>query len=134
MPLMNTIGKNTAIDVSVEAVTAIATSLVPERAASKAPRPASRFFVMLSRITTDVSTRVPTESAIPPSDMMLSVTPERYMSMNVPITDTGITMPATYVARASRRKKYNTRMDSSPPITAASRTSPIADEMNFDWS
>ncbi len=43
MPVMNTIGKNTATDVSVAAVIAVPTSLVPSVAASTRERPSSRW-------------------------------------------------------------------------------------------
>ena len=43
IPLMKTIGKNTAIVVSVAAVTAVATSAVPLRAASSTSWPSSFF-------------------------------------------------------------------------------------------
>ena len=105
MPLTNTIGKNTATDVRVEAVTAIATSRVPSRAASIGASPASRLRAIDSRMTTELSTSMPTESAMPPSDMMLSVRSKLYISTKMPMTVTGITMPVTTVARASRRKK-----------------------------
>ncbi len=133
-PLMKTIGKNTAMDVSVAAVTAVATSFVPSRAASAWFMPCSRRRTMLSRTTTALSTSMPTASAMPPSDMMLSDRSKAYISRKVPITDTGIATPVISVARASRRNRYSTRMASRPPMIAASRTSPIAEEMNFDWS
>ncbi len=134
MPVMNTIGKNTATEVSVEAVTAIATSPVPRRAASRRSTPCSCLRTMLSSTTTALSTSMPTASAMPPRDMMLSVTSNAYISTNVPSTDTGIAMPVMRVARASRRNAYSTRIASRPPISAADFTSPIAAEMNFDWS
>ena len=105
MPEMNTIGKNTATEVRVAAVTAIATSDVPWRAASAAGMPCSRRRTMASSTTTALSTSMPTAKAMPPSDMMLSDTFAQYMSMKVPMTDTGMAMLVTKVARASRRKK-----------------------------
>ena len=105
MPEMNTIGKNTATEVRVAAVTAIATSDVPWRAASAAAMPCSRRRTMASNTTTALSTNIPTAKAIPPSDMILSDTFAQYISMKVPMTDTGMAMLVTRVARASRRKK-----------------------------
>ena len=58
---------------------------------------------MLSSTTTALSTSMPTASAMPPSDMMLSVTSKAYISTNVPSTETGIAMLVMSVARASRR-------------------------------
>jgi len=77
---------------------------------------------------------MPTASAMPPSDMMLSVRSKAYISTKVPSTETGIAMPVISVARASRRNAYSTRIASRPPISAADFTSPMAAEMNFDWS
>jgi hypothetical protein len=134
MPVMNTIGKNTATEVSVAAVIAVPTSLVPRRAASTRDLPASRWRTMFSSTTTALSTSMPTASAMPPSDMMLSDRSNRCISMNVPITDTGIARPMISVARASRRNRYSTRIASRPPMIAASRTSPMAEEMKRDWS
>ncbi len=102
-PVMNTIGKNTATEVSVAAVTAIATSAVPLRAASRRSMPCSCLRTMLSSTTTALSTSMPTASAMPPSDMMLSERSKAYMSTNVPSTETGIAMLEMRVARASRR-------------------------------
>jgi hypothetical protein len=89
---------------------------------------------MLSSTTTALSTSMPTASAMPPSDMMLSDSPDQYISMNVPTTDTGIATPEISVMRASRRNVYSTRVASRPPISAAFLTSPIAAAMKWDWS
>ena len=133
-PVMNTIGKNTATEVSVAAVTARATSAVPRRAASRRSMPCSRLRAMLSSTTTALSTSMPTASAMPPRDMMLSERSKAYISTNVPSTETGMAMPEISVVRASRRNAYSTRIASRPPIKAASFTSPIAAPMNVDWS
>ena len=77
---------------------------------------------------------MPTASAMPPSDMMLSDTSFMYMSRKVPMTDTGIAMPTMVVARASRRKPYSTMIAMMPPSIAALLTSLTADEMKRDWS
>ena len=104
-PLMKTIGKNTAIEVRVAAVTAVATSRVPSRAASAWLMPCSRRRTMLSSTTTALSTSMPTASAMPPRDMMLSDRSKAYISRKVPMTDTGMAMPVIRVARASRRNR-----------------------------
>ena len=131
---MNTIGKNTAIVVSVAATTADATSLVPLRAASRMFSPCSFLRTMFSSTTIELSTSMPTASAIPPRDMMFSDTSLRYISRNVPITETGIATPVIVVARESLRKPYSTMMAMMPPRIAAFFTSSTADEMNRDWS
>ena len=105
MPEMNTIGKNTATEVSVAAVTAVETSRVPICAASTREWPCSRLRTIASSTTTALSTSMPTASASPPSDMMLSDRSDMYISMNVPTTDTGIATLVISVVRASRRNR-----------------------------
>ena len=134
MPVMKIIGANTATDVSVAANTAVATSAVPSRAASRRSSPDSWRRTMLSSTTTALSTSMPTASAMPPSDMMLSVMSKAYISTNVPSTETGIAMLLISVARASRRNAYSTRIASRPPIRAEVLTSLMAASMNVDWS
>ncbi len=77
---------------------------------------------------------MPTASAMPPSDMMLSDTSFMYISRKVPITETGIDTAMMVVARESRRNPYSTMIASKPPMNAAEVTCWIAAEMNFDWS
>ena len=103
MPLTKTMGKNTATVVSVAAMTAVATSLVPRRAAFSTSRPCSFLRTMFSSTTMLLSTSSPTASAMPPSDMMLSVMSEAYIRTKVPMTEIGIARPMMNVARASRR-------------------------------
>ena len=72
-PSMKTIGRKTAMVVSVEAVIAVATSWVPSTAEVSASSPSSRFLKMFSSTTTALSTSMPTPRARPPKVMMLSV-------------------------------------------------------------
>ena len=132
MPLMNTIGKNTAIVVNVAATTAEPTSAVPFCADSTMPSPCSFLRTMFSRTTIELSTSMPTASAMPPSDMMFSEMSLVYISRNVPMTDTGIAMPTIVVARASRRNPYRTKIAIRPPSMAATRTSLTADDIKVD--
>ena len=69
---------------------------------------------------------------MPPRDMMFRDTPFKYMSKNVPMTDTGIAIPTMAVARASRRNPNRTMMAMMPPSTAALLTASTADEMKRD--
>jgi len=66
IPLTNTIGKNTAIVVKVEATTAILTSLAPSTAALSAGSPSSLNLYIFSRTTIELSTNIPTPKAMPP--------------------------------------------------------------------
>ncbi len=134
IPDMKTIGKKTAIVVSVAATTADATSEVPFLAASTIPSPCSRFRTMFSSTTMELSTSMPTARAMPPSDMMFSDTSLVYINRNVPMTEIGIAMLTIVVDRASRRKPYNTMMAKMPPMNAAFLTLSTAEEMKRDWS
>jgi hypothetical protein len=89
---------------------------------------------MFSSTTIELSTSMPTASAMPPSDMMFNETPFVYISRNVPITETGIAIPTMVVARASRRNPNSTMIAMMPPRNAAFLTSSTADAMNRDWS
>jgi hypothetical protein len=91
--------------VNVDATTAMEISRVPSRAATSGVAPCSRRRTMLSSTTTALSTSMPAARAMPPSDMMLSVSFVVYMSQNVPTTDTGMATAVIHVARASRRKQ-----------------------------
>ena len=82
----------------------------------------------------ELSTSMPTASAMPPSDMMFSETSLVYISRNVPMTEIGMAMLTIAVERASRRKPYNTMMANRPPTSAAFLTLSTADEMKRDWS
>jgi hypothetical protein len=134
IPDIKTIGKNTAIVVRVAAKTAPATSDVPFCADSRILSPCSFLRTMFSSTTIELSTSIPTASAMPPSDMMFNDTLLIYISRNVPITETGIAMPVIVVARESLRKPYSTMIAIMPPRIAAFLTSSTDDEMNFDWS
>ena len=132
MPLMKTIGKKTAIVVSVAAMTAPETSAVPFLAASRVLSPCSLFRKMFSSTTMALSTSMPTASAMPPSDMMLSEISFAYISKKVPMTEIGIATAMIEVARESRRNPYSTIIARMPPKIAAVVTSLIAEAMNFD--
>ena len=82
----------------------------------------------------ELSTSIPTASAMPPNDMMLSDTSFRYISRKVPMTETGIAMPVIVVARESLRNPYRTMMAMMPPRIAAFLTSATDEEINVDWS
>ena len=134
MPCTNTIGKNTATVVSVEAVTAATTSCAPTTVDCINGRPCSCLRVMFSSTTIASSTSRPMASAMPPSDMMFSDTSEPYMTLNVAITDTGMASETTNVIQKLCRNRYSTKMASRPPRIAASMTSLMACLMNTDWS
>ena len=133
-PSTNTIGKNTATVVSVEATTGIATSLVPRTIDRNGSSPSSRHRNTLSKTTMALSTRLPTPSASPPSEMMLSVIPERCIGANVARIEIGIVRPMIRVCGRLRRNRYSTITAIRPPCTALSRTSSIEFLIKTDWS
>ena len=92
MPSTNTMGKNTAIVVRVEAKTAPPTSETPRMVAALRSSPSSWQRKMLSSTTIELSTSMPIPSASPPREMMLSETSLKYMGANVATTETGIVM------------------------------------------
>ena len=74
---------------------------------------------MFSSTTMELSSSIPMPSASPPSVMMFSVNPPKYIRPNVAMMDTGIAMAMMVVLRKSRRKKSSTAIASSPPKRAA---------------
>ena len=75
MPVTSVSGKNTAISVSVEAITEMATSLVPWTAACFGSAPRSMCVVTFSSTTMASSTTIPMEMDSADSEMMFSVLP-----------------------------------------------------------
>ena len=75
MPVTRVSGKNTAIRVSVEAITLTATSFVPWTAACFGSLPRSMWVVTFSRTTMASSTTIPIEIDSAESDTMFSVLP-----------------------------------------------------------
>ena len=71
-------GKNTAMRVSVDAITEMATSLVPWTAACFGAAPRSMCVVTFSRTTMASSTTIPIEMDKADSEMMLSELPVMY--------------------------------------------------------
>ena len=133
-PSMNTMGKNTAMVVRVEAVTAMPTSDAPRRADSTMESPSSRHRNMLSSTTMALSTSMPMPRASPPSDMMLSVVSLKNIRMKVISTDTGMATPTIKVLLRLRRNRKRTRIASRPPHWAVLITSSMAFSMKRDWS
>ncbi len=139
-PSTKTMGRNTATVVRVEAITGPATSTVPAIAASRQfsrwgpGSPPWRRRWIASSTTMESSSSMPTPSASPPSDMMFSESPICCITKKVAITETGMAIATTAVARRSRRNSAITRMASRPPSQALRTTSEMAPSMNCDWS
>src|SRR5690554_2951624 len=109
IPSTNTSGRNTAMMVSVEATTAIATSRVPSIADATIPSPRSRALAMLSSTTIESSTTSPAASARPLSDMTFRLRPSWSMRKNVVMIDTGSDRPTTRVLQ--RAAQYRVDLD-----------------------
>ena len=115
-------------------MTAAPTSEVPSTAERNSEAPAWRRRKIDSSTTMELSTSMPMPRVSPPSDMMLSEMSILYMAMNVAMTEIGIDVAMISVLRRSRRKNSSTMMASTPPISAALRTSSTACWMKWDWS
>ncbi len=89
-PFTYTMGPNTLMVVSVDAVMAPCTSSAPRAAASRGGTPASRCRKTFSSTTMELSTSMPTPRARPPRLMMFSDTPAASMRANVPTTEMGM--------------------------------------------
>ena len=65
--------------------------------------------------TTELSTSMPTATARPDRDIMLMVTPQKYISTTAKITLTGMDTSVMTVGRRSRRNRYRMSMANSAP-------------------
>jgi len=133
-PSTNTMGRNTQMVVSVEAVTAMPTSEAPFMAASKTPRPSSRNRWMDSSTTMELSTSMPMPRARPPRLMMFSDRSNMYMKKKVITTDSGMDSEMIEVLLKSRRNRNRTPTARMPPRRPVSSTSSTAWRMKMDWS
>ena len=124
-PSTKTMGKNTVIVVSVEANTAVPTSLVPRMVAWTRSSPSSRQRKMLSSTTIELSTSIPIPRANPPSDMILSDTSNMYIGAKVAMIDTGIVRPTIRVWTTLRKNTKSTSTAIVPPMSALIWTSVI---------
>ncbi len=89
---------------------------------------------MFSSTTIASSTTRPIASTIASSVSVLIVKPNRYISANAPISDTGIVTIGMIVARRLRRKKKMTSTTSRIASTIVSNTDAIERSMNTDVS
>ena len=105
---MKAIGRKTTTSQSVIAMAAMPISIRPVTAASFASSPLARWRWIFSKTTIESSTRIPTQSVIPMSDIILKEKPAMYMTKNVEMSDVGIAMMTDAVERQPRRKKKST--------------------------
>ena len=70
---------------------------------------------MFSMTTTELSTSIPTATARPLREIMLMVTPVKYISTTAKITLTGMDTSVMTVGRQSRRNRNSTTTENSAP-------------------
>ena len=70
---------------------------------------------MFSMTTTELSTSMPTATARPDREIMLMVTPLKYISTMAKITLTGMETRVITVGRQSRRNRNSTTTENSAP-------------------
>ena len=133
-PVAKASGANTDASVSVIAMTAKAISREPCIAAFLRGMPASMWRKMFSSTTIASSTTSPIASTIASSVSVLIVKPNRYISPNAPISDTGMVMIGMIVARRLRRKKKITSTTSTIASTMVVNTDAIERSMNTEVS
>ena len=70
---------------------------------------------MFSSTTMALSTSMPTPRASPPSVIMFSVKPPKYISAKVAMIEIGMAVAMMAVLRRLRRKNSSTSMANTPP-------------------
>ena len=65
--------------------------------------------------TTELSTSIPTDTAKPDREIMLMVTPEKYISTMAKMTLVGMEIRVMRVGRQSRRKRNSTSTENNAP-------------------
>ena len=85
-------------------------------------------------VTVDISTRMPIDSAMPPSDMMLIVFPVSQSPTKDPMRASGMLATTTITLRQSRRNKRIIRPVKPAPIAPSVATLSIAADTVGDSS
>jgi hypothetical protein len=119
---------------SVETNAGTPISPAPISIASPSGRPRCRCRSMFSIVTIAWSTRMPTESARPPSVIRFSVWPSAASASTEASTDSGIVSPMISVERQLPRNSSTIAAVSAAAITPSTITPSIAAFTNTDWS
>ena len=130
----NTSGRKTIVVENVPASVATPTSLTPASVASSGrPGFSCRWRKMLSVITTELSTSMPTASSMPIIVRMLSENPRKYMAPSVTSSDAGTARLTISVVGRWRRKNSSMVKLSTAPTMPALRSSRSDCRMPSAW-
>ncbi len=108
MPPMNAVGTNTASSTRAMAISAVPTSSMDTREASRGVRPSFSLRSTFSTTTMASSTTIPTASTSPNRVSMLSENPKPCITAKVPTSDTGMATTGISVARQVLRNSSTT--------------------------
>ncbi len=133
-PVRKNIGTNTMQMHSVATNAGTPISPAPTMIASCRSRPSCRWRSMFSMVTIAWSTRMPTESARPPSVMRLSVSPSALSARIEARIDRGMVSAMMTVERQLPRKSSTISAVSPAAITASITTPFTAAFTKTDWS
>ncbi|MNV24332.1 hypothetical protein D3C71_1153930 [compost metagenome] len=123
MPSMNSSGVKAATSDTLMDTTVNPISLVPFKAASRMPAPASRCRWMFSMTTMASSTMKPTATTIATKVRLFRLNPANDITANVATSDTPSTADTIRVADTCRRKAAITAITSTMATTSVSCTS-----------
>ena len=123
MPPINRMGMKTAISEILIDMTVKPTSLAPRRAASRGFMPPSIWRMMFSSTTMVSSTTKPVAIVRAIRERLFSEKSARYMTVNVPTSETGTEIAEIAVARPFRRNRNTTRMTRAIEMTSVVSTS-----------
>jgi len=110
----------------VEEIIGPLTSVVPLMADSLTDNPDSICLKIFSTITMALSTSIPAPRAKPPSVMIFSVSPEKYINANVATIETGSTKLTMAVIPILRRNRNKISIERMAPIIALLFSSSMA--------
>ncbi|TWG86306.1 hypothetical protein L602_002100000950 [Cupriavidus gilardii J11] len=123
MPPISSSGMKTAISDRLIEITVKPTSRAPRSAACTGRMPASIWREMFSSTTMASSTTKPVAMVSAISDRLFSEKPARYITVKVPISDTGTATLGISVARTLRRNRNTTMMTSATDSISVCSTS-----------
>ena len=127
MPPRNAVGKKTAINTNVIAITGPVTSSIARIVASRGLRPStSMWCAAFSTMTIASSTTMPIASTKPKSVSRFTVKPTAAIPAKAPMIVTGTVVAGTSVARQSWRKSRITISTRIPASMSVRYTSLIA--------